>query len=54
MDDFKKVDVAHLRDSGKREKATLRAVKELDNTCVCCGEIIPEGFMVCRNCLLED
>ena len=23
-----------------------------DNTCVCCGEIIPEGTMVCPNCLV--
>lgn len=22
----------------------------MDNTCVCCGEIIPEGRMVCPNC----
>jgi uncharacterized OB-fold protein len=21
-----------------------------DNRCVCCGEIIPEGRMVCPNC----
>lgn len=21
-----------------------------DNTCVCCGEIIPEGLMICYNC----
>ncbi len=23
----------------------------MDNTCVCCGEIIPEGTMVCYNCI---
>ena len=23
---------------------------EENNTCVCCGEIIPEGRMVCVNC----
>lgn len=22
----------------------------MDNTCVCCGETIPEGFHVCQNC----
>lgn len=22
----------------------------MDNTCVCCGEIIPEGRMVCPQC----
>ena len=22
----------------------------MDNTCVCCGEIIPEGRMVCHRC----
>ncbi len=22
----------------------------MDNRCVCCGEIIPEGRMVCPNC----
>lgn len=22
----------------------------MDNTCVCCGAIIPEGRMVCPNC----
>ena len=22
----------------------------MDNTCICCGEIIPEGRMVCRSC----
>lgn len=24
------------------------------NTCVCCGEIIPEGTMVCGNCKLSE
>ena len=23
---------------------------EENNTCVCCGEVIPEGRMVCVNC----
>lgn len=23
------------------------------NTCVCCGEEIPEGYMVCQNCESE-
>ena len=23
-----------------------------DNRCICCGEIIPEGMMVCPNCLV--
>lgn len=23
------------------------------NTCVCCGEVIPEGSMVCRLCWWE-
>lgn len=22
----------------------------MDNTCVCCGEIIPEGRQVCQKC----
>lgn len=22
------------------------------NRCVCCGEVIPEGAMVCPNCLV--
>ena len=28
----------------------------MDNTCVCCGEIIPEGMMVCPGCMegVED
>ena len=25
----------------------------MENTCVCCGEIIPEGRMVCLNCEAE-
>lgn len=25
----------------------------MDNTCVCCGEVIPEGRMVCPNCEAE-
>lgn len=24
------------------------------NRCVCCGEVIPEGPMVCRNCSSHD
>ena len=24
----------------------------MEDRCVCCGEIIPEGQMVCPNCLL--
>ena len=26
----------------------------MDNTCVCCGKIIPEGRMVCPECEHED
>ena len=26
----------------------------MDNTCVCCGEIIPEGAQVCPKCLEGD
>lgn len=26
----------------------------MDNTCVCCGEIIPEGTQVCPKCLEGD
>ena len=26
----------------------------MDNRCVCCGEIIPEGRMVCPNCEAES
>lgn len=25
-----------------------------ENRCVCCGEIIPEGMMVCPNCLVTS
>ena len=25
----------------------------MDNRCICCGEIIPEGRMVCPNCEAE-
>lgn len=25
-------------------------LKELENTCVCCGAVIPEGRQVCHNC----
>lgn len=25
----------------------------VDNTCVCCGEIIPEGRQVCPRCEME-
>ena len=24
----------------------------MEDTCICCGAIIPEGVMVCPNCLL--
>ena len=24
----------------------------MTNTCICCGEIIPEGMMVCPNCMV--
>lgn len=24
----------------------------MEDRCVCCGEIVPEGRMVCPNCLL--
>ena len=63
--DYNAPKVVHLKDRGKvgkmlrrlarrRGKAKLRAVTELDNICVCCGEPIPEGSLFCRNCLLED
>lgn len=25
-----------------------------EDRCVCCGEIIPEGMMVCPNCLVAS
>ena len=25
-----------------------------EDRCVCCGEIIPEGMMVCHNCLVAS
>lgn len=25
----------------------------MDNRCVCCGEIIPEGLQVCYNCFAK-
>ncbi len=25
----------------------------MENRCVCCGEVIPEGIMVCPNCMAE-
>lgn len=27
-----------------------RGIMEADNRCVCCGEIIPEGRMICWGC----
>lgn len=27
-----------------------RGIPEADNRCVCCGEIIPEGRMICWGC----
>ena len=24
-----------------------------ENRCVCCGEVIPEGWQYCRRCLVE-
>lgn len=29
-------------------------VKEVDNLCVCCGNIIPEGMQVCPICTNSD
>ena len=26
----------------------------IDNVCVCCGDIIPEGMQVCPNCMREE
>ena len=25
----------------------------MDNTCVCCGKVIPEGTMICKSCSNE-
>ena len=25
----------------------------MDNTCICCGAVIPEGRMMCPNCETE-
>ena len=25
----------------------------MENRCICCGEVIPEGRMVCKNCEIE-
>lgn len=30
--------------------AEARGIPEADNRCVCCGEIIPEGRMICWGC----
>lgn len=26
----------------------------MDNRCICCGEIIPEGMLTCPNCLVAS
>lgn len=38
-----------------REKDSWKSIRNLklsakDNTCVCCGEIIPEGCQYCSTC----
>lgn len=38
-----------------REKDSWKSIRNLklssnDNTCVCCGEIIPEGYQYCPTC----
>ena len=37
------------------KKASNNTQKEwsvMDNRCICCGEIIPEGLQVCPNCMV--
>ena len=34
----------------KKHTGTKKLIEE-NNTCVCCGDIIPEGSLVCINCM---
>ena len=54
--------VVHLKNRGKAGKMLRRMARrrlkraivvDEDIICVACGDIIPEGSMVCRKCLLE-
>ena len=40
--------------NAKKAEERDRAKHSFGNAeeCVCCGEIIPEGFMVCPNCMV--
>ena len=39
-------------DLSREEEARLWANRN-ENTCVCCGEVIPEGTQVCHKCNRE-
>lgn len=38
----------------ERLKSTDKVMSSNEDTCVCCGAVIPEGRMVCANCLNES
>ena len=49
-------ELEELRRVLKQQPGTLRVLTETDlnaDTCVCCGEIIPEGRQVCPPCEME-
>lgn len=35
-------------------KSTDKMISSNEDTCVCCGAVIPEGRMVCADCLNEN
>lgn len=41
-------------DSGRAYTESDKAIGYVENTCICCGAVIPEGRQVCPNCEEEQ
>lgn len=45
--------------SGKRRRSDMQSQETdegilMEDKCICCGGIVPEGYMVCHGCILEQ
>lgn len=46
----KKNPICHLCGRTLTENEWEKIINRDDNACVCCGELVPEGRQICKNC----
>ena len=45
--------ICHLCGRTLTEKEWEAIINKSGDTCLCCGEIVPEGRLICKNCEVQ-